>query len=174
MSDHASELRRQFDLAFASPPADVARELEEVLAIRVAGEPYALRVLEIGALIADRPIVAIPSSAPHLLGIAGIRGGLVPVFGLASILGHERGADAPRWMVTYGRAEPIALAFSELEGHLALPRSQVHGAEHPRADRPYLREVAHTAGGVRAVIDVPLLVAAINERAGGAGPATEG
>jgi chemotaxis signal transduction protein len=174
VSDRASDMRRAFDLGFAMPPADVAGEVVDVLAIRVAGEPYAIRLLEIGALIADRKIVPLPSSAPDLLGLAGIRGGLVPVFGLASILGHGQGGDGARWMVIHGAHEPIALAFSELEGHLRLPRADIHAAEAPRADRPYLREVAHTPGGIRAVIDVPLLVAAIHDRPGRERPGPEG
>ena len=67
-------------------------------------------------------------------------------------------------MVLCGAEEPIALAFSEFEGHLRLPKSSLHADEKLGATRRYLEWVASTAFGVRAVISTPLIVAAIRNR----------
>jgi chemotaxis signal transduction protein len=145
----ADELRRAFDLSFAAAPPQASEEVEDVLTVRVAGDPYVIRLAEITALVAARRVVPIPAATRHLLGLAGIRGNVVPVFGLASLLGYGRGPEAPRWMILCGEKQPVALAFSELEGHLRLPSSCL-------TDR-----VANTASGVRTMIDIPLIVAAI-------------
>ena len=51
----ADELRRAFDRSFAEAPggAPEADALESLLAIRVGGDPYALRLSEIAGLFAD-------------------------------------------------------------------------------------------------------------------------
>ena len=43
----AAQLRQDFDRTFALPPSLAAPEVEDLLAIRVAGDPYAIRLLDI-------------------------------------------------------------------------------------------------------------------------------
>lgn len=162
----AAALRRAFDLSFASPPAEASEEVEDLLAIRVAGDPYAIRLREIAGVVAGRKVVAVPAAALDLLGLAGVRGGVVPVFGLASMLGYLQAPGSPRWMILCGAEDPIALAFSEFEGYLRLPRSALHADENHRATRRYVNQVAITAAGARAVISISLVVAAIRNRSG--------
>jgi len=169
----AAALRRAFDLSFASPPSAAAHEVDDLLAIHVAGNPYAIRLREIAAMISGRRVVPVPSAANALLGVAGIRGGVVPVFSLASILGYGPVSGAPRWMVLCGTEDPIALAFSEFDGYVRLPRSSLHVDEALRATREYASEVASTDAGARAVIDIPLVVATIRKRSGHHRPARE-
>jgi purine-binding chemotaxis protein CheW len=102
-----------------------------------------------------------------LLGLAGIRGGIVPVFSLSSILGYPPDNRSPRWMIICKSEEPIALAFSDFEGYLRLPASALHADENFRATREhvkYVNQVASTPDGVRAVISIPLIMAAIRNR----------
>ena len=109
----------------------------------------------------------VPAVTPDLLGLAGIRGGIVPVFGLSSILGYGADPGAPRWMILCGSEEPIALAFSDFEGYLRLPRSALHADENVRATGEHLKyvtQVATTPDGVRAVICIPLIMATIRNR----------
>jgi chemotaxis signal transduction protein len=84
----AAELRQAFDLSFALPPPPASQEVEDLLTIRVAGDPYAIRLGDIAGMVAGRKVVPVPAVTLDLLGLAGIRGGVVPVFGLASILGY--------------------------------------------------------------------------------------
>ena len=85
-----AEIRNAFDHSYAIPPASqVGEQIENLLAVRVAGDPYALRVGEISSLTNSRKTVALPSPVSELLGVAGIRGGFVPVYSLAALLGRR-------------------------------------------------------------------------------------
>ena len=166
IDNKAAALREAFDRSFALPPAQAAHEVEDLLTLRVAGDPYAIRLGDIAGLVTGRKVVPVPAAAPGLLGIAGIRGGVVPVFGLESILGYGQASEEPNWMVLCGTEDPIALAFPEFEGFLRIPKSSLHADENLRATRPYVTEVASTEAGVRSVIGIPLVVAAIRNRIG--------
>lgn len=167
----AAEMRRAFDASFALPPAQGSQDVEDLLAIRVAGDPYALRLREITGMVAGRLVVPVPAGTRDLLGLAGIRGGVVAVFALASILGYPQAPGPPRWMILCGADEPIALAFSDFEGHVRLPTSSIHAAPDTAAagshvTRQHVDQVAHTEAGARRLISVPLIVAAIHSRSG--------
>ena len=166
VASKAAELRHAFDLSFALPPPQASQEVEDLLTIRVAGDPYAIRLRDIAGMVAGRRVVPVPAVTLDLLGLAGIRGGVVSVFGLASILGYGQGPGSPRWMVLCGAEEPIALAFSDFEGHLRLPKSSLHADENLRATRQYVNQIASTEAGVRALVSIPLVVATIRNRIG--------
>jgi purine-binding chemotaxis protein CheW len=168
-----AELRRAFDLSFALPPPQASPAVEDLLTIRVSGDPYAIRLCEIAEIVAKRKIVPLPAGAPDFLGLAGIGGGIVPVFGLASILGYAEPTDPPPWLVLCGAEEPIALAFSDFEGYLRLPKSALHADENLGAARHYVEEVASTDAGVRPVISIRLAVETIRNRTGPHRPAKE-
>jgi chemotaxis signal transduction protein len=162
----AAELRRAFDRSFAQPPPPTAPETEDLLSIRVGGDPYAIRLRDIAGIVAGRKVVPVPTAAPGLLGLAGVRGGIVPVFGLAAILGYGPSHESPRWMVVCGVDDPIALAFSELEAYLRLPASCLHADQTFRATRPHVDQVVSTDAGIRAVIGIPNVMATIRNRGG--------
>ena len=162
----AAELRQAFDLSFALPPPQASQEVEDLLMLRVAGNPYAIRLRDIAGMVAGRKVVPVPAVTLDLLGLAGIRGGVVSVFGLASILGYGQAPGSPRWMILCGAEEPIALAFSDFEGYLRLPKSSLHADENLRTTRQYANQVASTEAGARAVISIPLVVATIRNRTG--------
>lgn len=169
----AAELRQEFDLSFALPPPQALAEVEDLLAIRVEGDPYAIRLSDISGLVSGRKVVAVPGVMLDLLGLAGIRGAVVPVFGLASILGYTAANGPPRWMILCGAEPPIAMAFSDFEGFLRIPKSNLHSDENPRAARQFVNQIASTEGGIRAVIGIPLIVEKIRDRNGHQRPAKE-
>ena len=163
----AAQLRQAFDHSFALPPSADSPEVQDLLMIRVAGDPYAIRLLDITEIVTGRSVVSVPTITPGLLGLAGIRGGIVPVFGLSSILGYGPDSGSPRWMVLCGAEEPIALAFSNFEGYLRLPTSALHVDENFSATSEktkYLDQVARTPDAVRAVISIALILATIRNR----------
>jgi CheW-like domain. len=162
----AAELRQAFDLSFALPPPQASQEVEDLLTIRVAGDPYAIRLRDIAGIVAGRRVVPVPAVTLDLLGLAGIRGDVLSVFGLASILGYGQAPGSPRWMILCGAEEPIALAFSDFEGYLRLPKSSLHADENLRTTRQYVNQVASTEAGARVVISIPLVVATIRNRTG--------
>jgi purine-binding chemotaxis protein CheW len=165
--NQAARLRQAFDHSFALPPSADSPEVQDLLTIRVAGDPYAIGLVDVTEIVTGRSVVAVPTVTPGLLGLAGIRGGIVPVFGLSSILGYGPDSGLPRWMILCGAAEPIALAFSDFEGYLRLPISALHAHENFSATSgksKYLNQVAHTSDGVRPVISIALILATIRNR----------
>jgi purine-binding chemotaxis protein CheW len=118
-SSRVAELRRDFDDSFAAPPAaDMAAKVS-LLAIRLAGKGFAIRLAEIAGLFADKKITRVPGASASMLGIAGFRGAIVPVYDLQCLLG-EPAAKAARWLV-HAAAAPVAFAFDVFEGQLRVP-----------------------------------------------------
>jgi chemotaxis signal transduction protein len=155
------ELRQSFDRAFSEPLALGEDEATvELLAIRIGRDPFALRLAEIAALEADRTITPVPSDHPELLGIAGVRGGVVAVFDLGALLGAAR-PEALRWLVL-AKGAPLAFAFSAFDGQLVVRPEALASAEPGRGGR--VREVAHGGGLSLPVIDIPALIAGLERR----------
>lgn len=125
MRSRAADLARAFDGTFARPVRTVNDEGDDFLTIRTGGDAYAVRVRDMAGLIADRKVVPLPTSEPAFLGIAGLRGGVVPVYSLAALLGRAPAAEVPRWMVLVGPGAPLGLAFDHFDGHVRVPRDHV-------------------------------------------------
>lgn len=114
-TDRAAQLRERFDRGFAEPLAPPAPATHDYLRVRIGGAPYAIALAEIAALHADLRVVALPSPARELLGIAAVRAALVPIYDLRLAIGAA--ADgAPRWTVLL-RGAPAGFAFDGFDGH---------------------------------------------------------
>lgn len=168
LAERAAALRSAFDRAFAAPSrADAAIKLD-LIAIRVGMQPCAIRLADVTGLFADRKITPVPGSDAALLGIAGFRGALVPVYGLSHAFpsaaggsgkcGGHSGIRPPRWLVA-AAAAPVAFAFDAFEGHLRAPVDAIL----PR-QRGQLQDFApafiRTGDVVRPVIDLSAVIAA--------------
>jgi len=170
----AAELRDAFDRARAIPLSTAGVEqVEGLLSIRVAGDPYAIRVSEISGLANDRKVVAFPSSIPELLGVAGMRGGLVSVYSLAALLGYGREAGQARWLVLCGAEESVGLAFSDFEGYFTVPSTQVYAADKRDAARARVKHVLRAADLVCTVVSIPDLLESIKRRCDNSRPSKE-
>ncbi len=169
MSDLAERLKREFDDAFAAPRIASNGAGEMVVGIRVAGHAYALRMSQIGGLARDRRIVAIPSPVPELIGLAGVRGELVPTYSLAAWLGHGR-EPTTRWLALCGAGERAGLAFGEIERQLAIDPGQLVSARSaaqlvaPPETAEHVRDWLRTDGDTRPIIDVGSILEAIQRR----------
>jgi chemotaxis signal transduction protein len=126
LTTRAQQLRAELDESFAQP-RELARPLMmALLAIRVGDEPFALRLAETDAVLADRPITRLPSPLPELLGLCAIRGAIVPVYDLAALLGRAVSRrHPPRWLVLAKHRELIALAFDALDGQVVMPAAEI-------------------------------------------------
>lgn len=158
-------LRSEFDGSFALPLKESAPDLIDLLAIRVAGRPYALRVAEIGGVAAGRRVTSVPSPRPALAGLVSVRGALVAVFDLAALLGMPASAGgSARWVALCGEDAGLALAFDEFEGHLRLPAAALRAHESKGAGF-----VEHVVGGeaeLRPIASIPRIVESVSRRTG--------
>jgi chemotaxis signal transduction protein len=163
----AAELRNAFDRARAIPFSSQAVErMESLIGVRICGDSYAIRVSEISGLANARKIVELPSAIPELLGVAGVRGVLVPVYSLSALLGYNAEAVQGRWLVLCGTEEPIGLAFNDFEGYVTVPSAQVYAAAQNDVARTHAKHVVRTAQMVRAVVSIPLIRELIQARCG--------
>ena len=155
----AAELRLAFDRAFAEPVRLDTTLKEDLLAVRVDGQAFAIRLSEIGGLFADKKITPVPGSHAALRGIAGFRGAIVPVYDLQILLGHSSAAT-PRWLVI-AAAAPVALAFEAFEGQLRVARDAIL----PQPSRPefrgFTRELVRTENFVGPIMHLPSILDAI-------------
>ena len=134
VSERAAELRRDFDRSFAEPPRVDTVVKDDLLAIRLGAQGFAMRLSEITGLFADKKVTRVPGASAALLGIAGFRGSIVPVYDLQSLLGHS-GGQTPRWLVI-AAAAPVAFAFEAFEGQLRVSPEVDHASAVQRGDTP--------------------------------------
>jgi chemotaxis signal transduction protein len=164
IANTAAELRNEFDRAYAiSLSADQSEQAENLLAIRLGGDLYALRVSEIIGLAKDRKIIPLPGPIPELLGVAGIRGGLVSVYSLAALLGYGLNGSSGQWLALCGTEEPVGLAFSDFEGYIKVPFAQVYAQNNVRE---HVKDVARAADSIRAIVNISSILDTIKKRCG--------
>lgn len=159
----AEALRREFDDAFARPVREHAADFVDLLSIRVAGQPYAVRVAELGGVAAGRRVTPVPSLERSFSGLVGIRGAVFAVYELAELLGLGRHYSERGWVALAAGNAELALAFDELEGHLRLDPSALGANE--RAGQGFCEYAVRTGTELRPVVSVPRVVAVVSERA---------
>ena len=159
----ADALEREFDATFARPLEERATDLVDLLSIRVAGQPYALRVADIAGIAAGRRITRVPSPDPAFSGLVGIRGAVFAVHDLAALLGLPARTNDARWVALAAGDAEIALAFDEVEGHLRLPPSAL--GTNDGSPTSFCEQALHADGELRPIIGVTRIVNVVLERA---------
>jgi chemotaxis signal transduction protein len=166
-----SALRQEFDRSFTRGAAGTRQAELDFLAIRVAGDPYALRLSEVRSLHADRKLVPAPSLLPELLGLSGFRSILTPVYDLAQLLGYGP-EPALRWLVVAEGASPIAFAFGGFDSHLRVQSERVSAPGTEGGDAA-IGGAVQNAGITLPLLHLPSLVEAIAQRIKAFGPSQE-
>jgi len=162
-----SELRDAFDREFAATPRPAEPSHRDFLCIRVGGEPSAIPLDDIASLHADLRVVALPSRAPELLGVAAIRAAIVPIYDLGFAFGMSR-ADVPRWTVVL-RDGAAGFAFEGYDGHARIPDRAIAAA----SQRRHTIGQFSAGGQPRSIIDLGTVLAAIENRRNPGGPGKE-
>lgn len=162
-----ARMRREFDASFASPQAVRTADEERLVILRAGAIEVACRIAQIMRFEADRKIVPLSGGAPGLLGLAGIRGKLVPVYGLATLLGQSL-AESPRWLALCGAEAPVALAFDRLERFVAAPASDVCPAGDASDGSGHVTEVLRRGATTCSILDLASVLSSIRARAAGA------
>ena len=166
LSTKARELRQAFDESFAVPPPPPAPPAVALLLVRVAGELLAIRRTDMAGFVRGENLALVPSGIPAFLGLAGLRGGLYPVWSLASLLGRSPPpAGSGCWLVlAESRDAPCAFACEAFEKMIFVPAAAVTG--HARHDESagFIPAMAPWASALVPVIDLPALQAHIWKR----------
>jgi hypothetical protein len=110
--DRAAELRAAFDRGFAEAPGGLAPERVELLRIRLADAAYAIPLSAIASIHVDLHVEPIPRTSDDLLGVAVVRGAIIPIFDLRRLAGASTDAK-PRWVVL---ASGRGFAFDGFDG----------------------------------------------------------
>jgi chemotaxis signal transduction protein len=163
--NRAAALRAEFDRSFAAAPAAAATAVEDLLAIGIEGDSYLLRLAEVSGLHVDKRLMWLPSPVAELIGLAGFRGRVLPVYDLGMLLGKPRAAAVPRWTVVdaSGRA---GLAFDAFSGFLrARPETIVPDAREARGR--HVRDVLQ-GDMIRPIVDLTSILQTL-DRSGASG-----
>ena len=164
VAQRVARLRDDFDRSFAEPARVLDSDSVELLAVRAGERPYAIRLAQSAGVHPDRPVTGLPTTVGALLGVAGFAGTVVPVYDLATLLGHPVG-QRPRWLLLTAGSPPLALAFHELDRHLRLSVADVvDGADGGR--QGCLHGVVRLPDGNRPVVDVPAIRELVHQLAG--------
>jgi purine-binding chemotaxis protein CheW len=158
LAERAEEMRSAFDRSFAVARRADAAARHDLIGVRVGSEPFAIRLAEVSGLFAERKITRLPGSNSALLGIAGFRGAVVPVYDLQALL-RQSGTQTPRWLVI-AAAVPVAFAFDAFEGHLRAAADAILKQQQPQAGG-YASEFIRTGDLVRPVLNLHSLIDAI-------------
>jgi chemotaxis signal transduction protein len=159
LAERVVELRSAFDRGFAVPPRADAAAKQDLLAIRVGAEPCAVRLSEVSGLFVDRWITRIPATEAALIGIAGFRGAIVPVYSLSAVLGHS-GTQPTRWLVI-AAAAAVALAFDSFEGHMRVPAHAILPQQPNAQMRSLAPDFVRITDAVRPILHLAAIVGAL-------------
>ena len=151
-SQKALQMREAFDLSFAQALQPPQIREEQLLAIRVAGVPYALRLRDISGLASGKEILRLPSKAEAFLGLATIQGKLVPTWDLATLMGYGPTHKKCGWLAEVAGEMPWAAAFEGFEGTLSLGQHDLSAFSGQGKTAAFVREVYGSAEIPRALI----------------------
>jgi chemotaxis signal transduction protein len=162
MTTRAADFRNAFDKAYALPRVSGENTAgEDFLAIRIAGDGYAIRLREVSGLVKGRRIVACPSFVPEFQGIAGVRGTLVSVYSLPALLGYHIDIERASWLLLCEREESVGFAFAEFTGFTRALPGQIYtesGRSAPSTQSARTAQVLRVGGEVRAIVSISRLL----------------
>jgi chemotaxis signal transduction protein len=159
LATRAAALRSRFDLSFAEPAQFDMTPMVDLLAVRVGDDVFAIRLSEIMGLYVGKKVTRVPGGDAALIGIAGFRGTIHPVYGFATLLGRPVEVS-PRWLVI-AAAAPVALAFDGFERHLRVASDTIRPRDVNAEDHPYARDFAPVLQVVRPILHLPSILDAI-------------
>ena len=142
--------------------------------VRVGGRWFALAARMVEQVAVKGAVTRVPTAARHVLGVTGLRGGLLPVVSLEQMIGTVGpttpglATTLPRLVVVRAGECEIALVVDEIRGIIDdLPAGAT--AVPSGAGRPaFLAQEFEWQGRQVGVLDVAQLVAAAAQTPGGA------
>jgi purine-binding chemotaxis protein CheW len=111
--------------ALATPREEAQTDALTVLAFRLAGERYAIKIREVDEILELKMIYPLPDVPGHVLGVVAARSAIIPVLDLRVLLQLERGglSDLSAVVVVSSGDQWVGLAVDAVDGTLDLPMS---------------------------------------------------
>jgi chemotaxis signal transduction protein len=159
----AQRLREDFDRSYAEAPPGRVQGEDSLLALSLGGEPYALRVQDIARLAAGTALTPLPSAPPAFLGLAGLRGELLPAWDLGAVLGYAPLRGKPRWLASSASTPRWAAAFERFDGYLKAPREDLSPFVGEGRAQGLAVQLCCTGGLLRPVLSFDKLLQAIRK-----------
>jgi purine-binding chemotaxis protein CheW len=121
----------------------------QVVAFRLGGEMHACDVALVEEVVSRRPVHPLPDVPEHVLGVLSLRGELVPVVDVASLLGLVRDAShPPSVLVLAAESGRVGVAAEGVEEVVDVPAGAVRPPPHGAGERGgYVAGVARVKGG---------------------------
>ena len=106
------------------------------LTFRMGQRLYALPASEISEVIRIPPIARIPQSPKGLLGVANLRGSVLPVASLRGLLGHQESEEQRTERAIVLAGTPVAVAVDSVEALVSLGAERVETGQAELAAEP--------------------------------------
>ena len=151
------------------PAAPDAPPAPRACLFALAGARFAVDVRSAREVVVFDEITAVPLAPPHLVGVANLRGTVMPIVDVRSMLGlpDSRPGRTPRTLVVRDGAVQAALVVDTVLGlepyeDVVVPDSPT--AAGLRGPRPLMAGWIQWAGETLPLLDVPKILAALHPR----------
>ena len=136
-------------------------EDQRYLTFRSEDRLYALPARQIAEVIRMTPLARVPQASRSLLGLANLRGVVLPVAGVRALLGRaETSVTSTSRLIVLDGATPVALAVDEVTALVTVPESEVKSedAELSALAGEELHGVFRSGGKVAKILDIHSLL----------------
>jgi purine-binding chemotaxis protein CheW len=128
---------------------------ERFLTFQVAGQLYALPAQQVAEVIRLPAVARVPQAPRGLLGLANLRGNVLPVASLQGLLGGEATTDAATRAIVLDGAAPVALAVDVVEALVTVDAEQIETRQAELAARPgELLKGAFATDGKKSIVKI--------------------
>jgi chemotaxis signal transduction protein len=155
-TDRVGQMRRDFDAAFARPPAPEPPPSEPLLRVSAGGTGLFVRIRELALVLPCAVVVPVPGARRGLLGLTAVRGQILPLYSLAALLEIPGPVVPARWILVAAGGTAAGIGVEAVEGVSRIPVAVVGEASALGEGRR--RGNLPDAAGSRALLDVTSVV----------------
>src|SRR5262249_57160274 len=123
----------------------------ELLLFRVGAENFALPLANAEEAVESLAVHPLPGSPPGMLGVAQLRGVMLPVYAAEPLLGVAPAADANVTLIVRGRDGRAGIVIDDVEDVIVADLSTLRAVPGARGADPVLRGVTPRGGTLVAV-----------------------
>jgi purine-binding chemotaxis protein CheW len=134
---------------------------ERYLTFRSEERLYALPARQVAEVVRLRLLARVPQAPKSLLGLANLRGAVIPVAGMRALLGRtEIASTATSRLIVLDGATPVALAVDEVAALVAVAQSEIsrEDVDLSAAAGEQLRGIFQSRGQVAKILDIQALL----------------